>query len=157
VDNWYRTVWYVYYPDVPLDASHRPEGDGSNQIPDNILSNRNRSTKYNGIYHPIRTGSYTAICTVYDKTYGDTYDIVANYEIEEYRFFTGEKTYYELAFDVATFLSGSTRPNSYFEFDVLDSRGDPPIFYKSAASDNPVVNVIEEDNVTYYVLRRPKV
>jgi len=154
VDNWYETVWYKYYPNVPLEASHTPKYEGSTQIPNNIYSDNFRSTKYKGVYNTISGGKYTAICTVEDPLFGDTYDIVANYEITEYYYLTGETTYYELAFDVGLFLSGNDRPNTWWEFDSYDNRNEAPILSKTQESD-PLVKVIEEKNVTYIVLRRP--
>lgn len=154
VDNWYATVWEVYYPNVPLEASHKPKYDGSPQVPNNIYSSTLRNTNYKGTYHSISAGNYTAICTVYDPTFGDTYDIVANYEIKEFYFYIGETTYHELAFDVRRFLSGNDRPDTWFDFDRYENRNEKPILLKAPDSD-PVVRVVEDSGVTYIVLRRP--
>lgn len=155
VDYWYETVWYRYSPLVPEDVSHRPRWEGSKLIPNNIYSNTLKSTKYKGTYHSISAGNYTAICTVNDPLYEDTYDIVANYEIKEYYFMAGATTYHELAFDVRRFLSGNDRPDSWFEFDVYENSSETPILFKAPESADPLVRVIEEDNVTYLVFRRP--
>jgi len=154
VDYWYENVWYKYYPNVPLEASHTPKYEGSTQIPNGIYSGGN--TRYKGVYHKISKGTYTAVCTVEDPLYEDIYDIVANYEIIEYYYLSGQTTYYELAFDVGRFLSGGTNRDKYFEFDYYDNRNESPILKKSAES-TPLINVVEDENVTYYVFRRPKV
>jgi len=159
VKYWKETVWYGYWPDVPLEMSHDPKWDGSTQIPDNIWSSTIKSTQYKNYYFPISEGRYTAICTVHDPLYDDTYDIVANYEIKEYLYANGDPrtTYYELAFDVRKFLSGNDKPNTWWYLEDYDNPNARPSLTKTPASPDakPFMKVIEEENVTYIVLRRP--
>jgi len=101
VKSWYEDV-YMGEDYIEEDASDVPKNDGSPRIPDNIYSSTLKNTKYKGTYLGISAGKYTAVCTVDDPKYDNIADIVANYEIAV----VGGKEYFEIAFDVLTFLAG---------------------------------------------------
>lgn len=160
VDDWLNEVWYPYYHDVPLDVSHTPKYNGSTEIPDNIYSSTLKSTKYKGVYLPITYGSYTAVCTVVDPRHRDTVDIVANYRIKDYVYVSGDPstTYYELGFDVGYFLSDDKiLPDLWWYLDEYDNSREQPGLTKTPASSasKPFLKVVEKEDVTYLVFRRP--
>jgi hypothetical protein len=158
VKDWYDEVWYDHYPTVGVEVSHSPRYDGSTLIPNNIYSSTMSSSQHKGQYYKILPGKYTAICTVIDPQYRDTVDIVANYEIKKYVYDDGESStsYYEIAFDVRRFLSGNyeSRPDAWWRSAQYDNPNDRPMLMKTPES-GPLLNVIEEENVTYLVFRRP--
>jgi hypothetical protein len=158
VDYWYKTVWSTW-PEVPLEVSKQPKWEGSTEIPNNIYSSNFKSTQYKGVYFPISQGEYTAICTVDDPIYGDTYDIVANYKIKEYLYAGGDpsETYYELAFDVRRFLNDDNPNNGdkWWYLDEYDNKNTRPSLTKTPTSSKPFLKVFEDNNVTYLVFRRP--
>jgi len=158
VRHWYETVW-KYYPSVPEELSHEPKWEGSTDIPNNIWSSNFKSAQYKGVYLPISEGKYTAICTVNDPTYGDTYDIVANYQIKEYLYAGGDPstTYYELSFDVKRFLNDDNMYNGdkWWYLKEFDNPNTRPVLTKTPTSSKPFLKVFEDENVTYLVFRRP--
>jgi hypothetical protein len=161
VKDWYDNIWYPYYPKVwnngDGEVSHKPLWNGSTEIENNIWSSTLKSTQYKGKYFPISSGKYTAICTVLDPIYGDTFDIVANYEIKEYLYAGSDPstTYYELAFDVKRFLDGGQNPDKWWYFDDFNNKSEPPKLTKTPTS-KPFLKVVEENDVTYLIFRRPE-
>jgi hypothetical protein len=157
VKDWYDDVWFKYYPNVPEEASHTPKWDGSTDIRESIYSKTINSTVNKGRYFSISEGKYTAICSVIDPDYLDTFDIVANYSIEEYLYSGGDPAtrYYEIAFDVRRFLDGGARPSSFWTQREYDNPNTRPWLSKTPAS-GPLLATFTENNVTYTVYRRPK-
>jgi len=145
VYNWKRDVYYgLSY--VEDDATAFPMYDGSRDIPNNIYSYTMNSTYYKGRYLPISSGKYTAVCTAEDQ-YGYA-DIVANYNISP----NGTYRYFEIAFNVREILAGYDV--SGWDIFKLDNSNDAPFLSKTP--NRALVKTIVKEDVTYYVLRRPK-
>lgn len=147
--------WYDYVYRAPGgvmdDFTDIPLYSGSYDIRDKIYSDLSPqdAAKYKGVYLPISQGSYTAVCTVNDTRFNRVYDIVANYKIREGD--VGAVKYYEVAFDVKSFLAGDDDYGWFFdEYD--DPYTDPRL--RKAASGG-LVKEIERDGVVYRVFRRP--
>jgi len=154
---WFEEV-YSAADYVEEDATAIPLYDGSHEIPDNIYSRTIGSTEYKGVYLPISEGQYTAVCSVIDTLFfkvdtasGDTLyniaDIVANYDIE---IGADEKSYFEIAFDVGTFLAGED------DLGWFGEKYDNPVTGPSLekAKVKKLVKKVKKGKVTYYVLHR---
>jgi len=150
---WYETV-YMAADYVEEDASDVPisKYSGSHEIPDNIYSSTlpQYAERYKGVYHKISAERYTAVCTVDDPGYYRTYDIVANYRIDASG--TGTTRYFEVAFDVGSFLDGDDVGWLWGDYGS-DPRNNDPLLQKTPAK--RLVKKIEGDGVTFYVLSRP--
>ena len=171
VDTWYEDVYYRLYADLPdaqalLHISHRPLGEGSELIPNNLYVNSTMGTEYDtknkGVYLPIEEGDdYTAICTVIDRklTTPDTFDIVANYDVRV----KSNKAYFEVGFDVALFLDPTLNPDPNADpddpdpdlwvlKDTYDKSTTKPMLEKKKAA--KLLKKLKKGDVTYYVFRR---
>jgi hypothetical protein len=160
---WYDAVYFWQgYDDVAdyialLHMSHRPLGDGSDMIPNNIYKNEDpTNVKHKSKYYAIDEGEYTAICTVIDTLFSDTFDIVANYDI--YVDEDAHMAYFEIGFDVGLFLSGEEleNPDTWVLKDAFDNPATPPNLVKAKAKKTKFLKKVKKDNVTYYVFRRAR-
>jgi len=145
-----------------LDATAEPISHGSKEIPENIYSSTLKSDEYKGKYFGISEGEdngwYTAICTVVDSInpieLGDSisyhiWDIVANYDVSVSED-TPERKYFEVGFDVLTFLEGED--DSGWIPEIRDNPYDNPRLEKSKAT--KLLKKVKKNNVTYYVFHR---
>ncbi|MDR2694143.1 MAG: hypothetical protein LBB74_08005 [Chitinispirillales bacterium] len=134
------------FTDVPLY-------NGSYDIRDKIYSSRlpQYATKYKGVYQSISAGKYTAVCTVEDFRYNNTFYIVANYTITGGA--SGAVNYYEVAFDARAIIDGTDDLGwiwgNYGEY----PRTDEKLLEKAPAK--RLAKKIERDGVVFHVFRRP--
>lgn len=160
VKYWFEEV-YSAADYVQEDATDIPMFDGSPLLPNNIYSSTVGSTVNKGKYFPIEEGFYTAVCTVEDE-HGFA-DIVANYfimidegDVRE----DGIDLFYEIAFDVNTFIDGECGGDEdCWMWDVYDNPDDDPILQKAKKTKKITKKIVKKDKtieVTYYVLYRLK-
>jgi len=142
-DDWYKDVDAT---DIPLYA-------GSPDIPNNIYSSTLLNyTQYKGVNLPISEGSYTAVCSVEDITFNNVVDIVANYKVP---FNSSNGNYTEVDFYVAEAIASTAgTDDSYARSWGFSDPDIAPTLNKTPAKS--LVKTFEKDNVTYYVIRRPK-
>jgi len=162
VDWWYEAVYYEQGYDELEDSeallyiSHRPLGKGSDMIPNNIYTNEDpTNVTHKGKYYAIESYNYTAICTVIDPEMKDTFDIVANYFIDE----DTDEPYYGVGFDVGLFLSGDEfgeDPDTWVLKETTDNPDKDPYLQKAKAKKAKFLKKLKKDNVTYYVFRRAR-
>lgn len=166
VDAWYYDVYYVecYAPNggTPENCSDVPVTRGSRDLPNNIYSRTLGSTVNKGKYFPIKAGTYTAVAAVEDPNpLFDDASIVANYTITIDKATTssdGNDRYFEIAFDVGTYLAGEDDLGWFGE--TYDNPNDGPRLSKSILVKTIAPQVFKMPGgtmeVTYYVIRRPK-
>jgi len=150
VYSWYEDVFLAgdYIED---DATDIPLFDGSPDIPNNIYSRTLHSengSPHKSVYFDISADHYTAVCTVDDPAFDNIADIVANYTIE----IEGKKAFFEIAFDVGTFLAGEDDVG--WIGDKYDNPDTVPRLEKTPAK--KMVKKLQKGNVTYYVLHRAR-
>jgi hypothetical protein len=148
VKSWYEGT-YMSEDYIEEDASAIPTHDGSHDIPDNIYSSTLGDEEYKGQYLGIEEGEYTAVCTVDDPQYDKIYDIVANYDINV----VGDKMFFEIAFDVGTYLAGEDDKGWYDE--PVDNYYVKPTLEKIPGKKKLAKKFVKND-VTYYVLSRAR-
>jgi len=172
VASWYSDVYEDIYlagletddPDeILLYVSHIPWYDGA-KVPNNIFPTLNDTDpSRKSVYYKVNPDYYTAICTAIDPILKDTFDIVANYYIEA----GTAKPYFEVGFDVGLFVDPTLDPNYdpnddpdpdlWVLLDKFDTKVTAPNLNKTKNSKAvKLLKKIKKDNVTYYVLKRPK-
>ncbi|MDR2694141.1 MAG: hypothetical protein LBB74_07995 [Chitinispirillales bacterium] len=154
VDSWYTSV-YMSEDYVEEDASDIPMHYGSTQLPNNIYSKTMHASsgsphksKYFSISEGDDDGQYTAVCTIDDPAFDNIADIVANYDVSV----TGNNVFFEVGFDVDTFLAGEDDLGWINQ--IRDNPYSDPRLEKTKAK--KLVKKVQKDNVTYYVLHRSR-
>jgi len=163
VTYWYETIYYPLYNDSSISdedllnvyVSHMAKYKGSPLLP-KIYVNPSWGPTSTGdvnksVYFDIDAGNYTAVCTVIDPEFDDTYDIVANYKITNGT--NGATKYHEIAFDVYKYLSGVTDHDAWIKTKTYDKDNTTPLLEKKKAG---FLKKVQKDDVTYYVFKRPK-
>jgi hypothetical protein len=161
---WYADV-FGDPENVPEDFTAIPLYDGNPSVK-SIAAPYDATNEYKGQYFKTEAGSFTAVCGAKDE-YGLA-EIVANYTITVNpadATADGKDLYFEIAFDVGTFLSDDgTDDNAWFSEETEDPDQGPRL-EKKKASKFSVTRVATRQykkpgatvDVTYYVIRRPKV
>jgi hypothetical protein len=163
VEWWYEDV-FGDTTNVLEDFTDMPLYDGNPRVP-SIAAPFDGDNINKGRYFPTDAGSFTAVCGAKDE-YGYA-DIVANYTITinpATATADGKDLYFEIAFDVLTFLDEGTNDNAWFQEETEDPTQDPRLEKKKAPKFG-VTRVATKQykkpgatvDVTYYVIRRPKV
>jgi len=161
---WYNEIFADEDFDI-FSMSDLPEFMGSKDLDDNIYSKQiPASAANNGVFFPIKEGKYTAICSGTDQ-YGE-WDIFANYQIKVTDapaiIGGGKYEWFEVAFDVASFLNDNTGEWFFDDFWRLNEPFEPE-FYKARNAKTKIAKVGEtkvfkKGNSTmeldYYYVRR---
>jgi len=158
---WYDEV-YMDEGNVDEDFTDVPLHQGSAMLPDGLLTPQNAENNPNkSTYFEIDAGTYTAVCGVEDE-FGLA-EIVANYTItinEATATTDGADKFFEIAFDVGTFLAGEDdlgwfgdeydNPNTDPRLQKLIRKGKVKVVTKKFEKAGATMDV------TFYVVRRVK-
>jgi len=155
VNWWYENVYNRLKDTLPERFSRMPGASGGLFVPNGVYTNEAPDDiSRKDVYYPMSEGSYTAICTVLDTSSNtpDTFDIVANYNIEHGE--DGAVKHYEIGFNVDLLLSGNLiwkdKPDVlWFQTDIDEVLGG---LEKSNAA--KLRKTLKEGGVTYRVFRR---
>ena len=164
---WYSDV-YADLENSDADFTAIPLKDGNPGVTEKIFEFGKETHPNKARYWDTDAGEFTATCGVEDE-FGLA-EIVANYTITidpatTKPFTDGKDLYFEIAFDVGTFLSEPGMDSLAWFDDVTDDPTKGPRLEKKKAYKIGVTRVATRQykkpgatvDVTYYVIRRPKV
>jgi hypothetical protein len=160
IEWWYDEV-YADLENSDADFTAMPKYDGNPGVTEKIFEYGKSYHPNKGDYWKTDAGWFTAVCGVED--YLGLAEIVANYKITVDDV-NGEDRWFEVAFDVGTFLSEPDMDDYAWFIEEHDSRADAPRLEKRIAPKYGIKKVAEKQykqsgatmDVTYYVIRRPK-
>jgi hypothetical protein len=163
---WYAAV-YMDTTNVDEDFTDIPLYGGNPSV-ESIAAPYDATNENKGRYFETEAGSFTAVCGVKDPL--GLAEIVANYTITidpatTKPFTDGKDLYFEIAFDVGTFLSEPGMDSLAWFQEETDDPDQAPRLEKKKAPKFGVTRVATKQykkpggtlDVTYYVIRRPKV
>jgi len=155
---WYEDI-YADLKNSDADFTAEPNYDGNPGVTQKIFNFGNSYHPNKGRYWMTDAGRFTAVCGVEDQH--GLAEIVANYRITVDDV-NGEDRYFEIAFDVGTFLSEPDMDNYAWFSEQYDNEFDGPRLQKIGPKFG-IKKVAEKQykqsgatlDVTYYVIRRP--
>jgi len=161
---WYEEV-YADLENSDADFTDLPLFDGNPGVTEKIFNFGGDSHPNKGKYWNTEAGVFTAVCGVEDE-YGLA-EIVANYAIvvdSATSTANGQDLYWEIAFDVGTFLSEPGMDDEAWFQDVTLDPSDPPRLEKKIRrvgvkkiATKQLKKAGATFDVTYYLIRRPNV
>jgi hypothetical protein len=159
--EWWYSEIYADLGNSDADFTATPLKDGNPSVTGSIFEFGSKSNYHpnKGRYWMTDAGSFTAVCGVEDN-YGLA-EIVANYKITVDDI-NGEDQYFEIAFDVGTFLSDDGTDDNAWFIGKYDNPNDGPMLSKIGPKVG-IKKVAQKQykksgatmDVTYYVIRRP--
>jgi hypothetical protein len=155
---WVENVWLDgALPDEAFVGDKAPAAWGNPSAPDNLYSSTigSSGSAYRGVYYPVDPKVYTAIASVIDPQYSDTFDIIANYRIEVDEGTSsaaGEDWYFELGFDIAAALADV----GDYKFQYSPDKNRPYLFKSKLLKKETIVKKGAKMDVVYYIVPRKR-
>jgi hypothetical protein len=160
--DWWLSDVYADMANSDADFTDIPLYNGNPDV--GTVWTNSSNTPGKGKYWQSETGNFTAVCGVQDG-YGLA-EIVANYTLTinnamAAMYYPDDgKRWFEIAFDVGTFLSDPDMDDYAWFDEIRDNSYDAPRLVKKTAKMKKFVQKKETDfgsiDITYYVIRRDK-